>query len=149
MPHLQQQILDQIQAVLVAGATAAGSRVYVDRVDPLHNHDLPAILVDESPEGELVQPFTIGGVYRRDLAVQINCVVTDGDGAAAQARELALAVEKLLQASQPLAALCTLGIDITASRHQVSGDGDRLLATRETSWTMSYAAPATTPDTPF
>lgn len=149
MPHLQQQILDQIQTTLVAGATSAESRVYVDRVDPLQPGDLPAILVDESPEGEQVQPFTVGGVYRRDLAVQIHCVFAHGSAAAVQARDLALEVEKLLQTSQPLAALCTVGIELNASRHLISGEGDRLMASRETSWTMSYAAHASTPDTPF
>lgn len=147
MAHLQQQVLDLIKATIVAGATAAGPRVFVDRVDPLQPNELPAILVDEAPDGEQIQPLTISGAHQRQLAVQINCIVAHGNAAMLQARELGLAVEKLLQTSAPLAALCRMGIDITSSRPQIAGDGDRLMATREQIWQFAYAARGETPDT--
>ena len=146
MAHLQQQILDLIQSAIVAGATVAGARVFVDRVDPLQPHELPAVLVDEGGDGERVERYTVHGADQRDLSVVINCIVAHGSGAAAQARSLGLAVEKLLQASVPLAALCKLGIQLNASRQQISGDGDRLMAAREQSWTFSAIAASATPD---
>lgn len=148
MAHLQQQVLDLIKTTLVAGATVAGPRVFVDRVDPLQTHELPAILVDEAPDGEQIQPLTISSAYQRQLAVEIRCI-TNGSDALLQARELGLAVEKLLQTSAPLAALCRMGIDITSSRPQIAGDGDRLMATREQLWQFAYAARSETPDTPL
>lgn len=146
MAHLQQQVLDLIQTTLAAGATVAGSRVFVDRVDPLQPQDLPAILVDEAGDGERIEPLTIGGGQQRSLSVQIVCVVAHGSAAAAQARSLGLAVEKLIQASLPLAALCRLGIELTGTRLQIAGDGDRLMSTREQAWVFSYAVRGETPD---
>lgn len=149
MAHLQQQVLDLIKTTLVAGATTAGARVFVDRVDPLQAHELPAILVEEAPDGEQVQPLTVSGAHQRQLSVQITCVVAHGSGAAAAARELGLQVEKLLQTSAPLAALCRMGLDLNSSRPQIAGDGDRLMATREQAWSFAYAARSDTPDTPL
>lgn len=146
MPHLQQQILDLLKTTLVSGATAAGPRVFVDRVDPLQAHELPAIVIEESGDGESIEKYTVHGSDRRTLSVVIQCVVAHGSDAAAQARSLGLAVEKLIQSSTPLAILCKLGIQINSSRHQVSGDGDRLFASREQAWTFSTIAPSASPD---
>lgn len=149
MAHLQQQILDLIKTTLVAGATLAGARVFVDREDPLQLHELPAILVDEAPDGEQIEPLTISGADRRALAVQINCVVAGGTSVAAQARELGLQVEKLIHTSAPLAALCPLGIQLNASRLLISGEADRPMRMREQAWTFAAAARSVTPDTPL
>ena len=149
MAHLQQQVLDLIKATLVAGATTAGNRVFVDRVDPLQPQELPAIRVDEAPDGERIEALTVSGAYQRRLAVQIVCVVAHGTGAAQHARSLGLEVEQLLQTSAPLVALCRMGIELTSSRPQIEGDGDRLMATREQLWQFAYAARAETPDTPL
>jgi len=145
MAHLQQQILDAIADVIAGGGTSAGTRVFVDRVDPLQATDLPAVLVEEAPDGEQVQPYTVHGAYQRQLAVQISCWVA-GANAPAQARDLGLAVEKLLQNSATLAALCKLGIELTASRNAASGDGDRLMAVREQAWTFTTLSHRKAPD---
>lgn len=145
MAHLQQQILDRIKTTL----EAAGLRVFVDREDPLQPHELPAVLVDESPDGEQIEAFTISGADRRVLAVQINCVVAGGASVAALARDMGLQVETLIHTSAPLAALCRLGIQLNASRLLVGGDADRAMRTREQAWSFAYAARSDTPDTPL
>ena len=61
MPHAQQQILNAVQTVLASGATAAGARVFLDRVDPLQATELPALLVEEGGEGESIEPLTVHG----------------------------------------------------------------------------------------
>jgi len=149
MAHIQQQILDLIKTTLVAGATVAGPRVFVDRVDPLQAAELPAILVDESGDGERIEPYTVHGADQRTLSVQVQCVVAHGSTAALQARELGLNVEKLIQTSAPLAALCKLGIRLEASRQQIAGDADRLMALREQAWTFAALTRSETPDTPL
>lgn len=145
MAHAQQQVLDLIKSILVAGGTAAGARVFVDRVDALQPHELPAIQVDEAPDGEQIQPYTIHGVDQRELTVTVNCVVAHGSAAAEQARDLGLAVEKLLSGSQPLAAMCQLGVQIGSSRLVISGEQDRLMAEREQAWRFSYLARSADP----
>ena len=148
MAHAQQQILDALAALLVAGGTVAGARVFVDRVDPLQPNELPAILIEEG-DGETAEPYTIHGVERRELDVSISCVLTHGTTAAADARAFGLAVEKLVAPSTALAALAKLGVQLTSSRMVVSGEGDRLLAARAQSWRFAYMVNPASPDIIF
>lgn len=144
--HAQQQILEAVHTVLLAGATAAGSRVFLDRVDPLQAHELPALLVEEGGEGESAEVETIHGMERRTLAVSVSCVVSDGTTAAADARALGLQVEKLLAASATLAGLAKGAVAYAGSRIQISGESDRLMAARVQDWSLSYFARAEAPD---
>jgi hypothetical protein len=146
MAHVQQQILDAMQAVLAAGGTVAGSRVFVDRVDPLQADELPAILIEEDGSGETSEELTVGAIDRRELSVLVHCVLAHTSDAPAQAREFGLAVEKLIAPSAALAALASAGLRITSSRPVFSGDGDRLLASRQQSWVFSYFVRPESPD---
>lgn len=146
MAHAQQQILDALKALLLAGGTVAGSRVYLDRVDPLQPGDLPAILIEESEDGESAEPFNLSGLEQRELGVTVSGVVTHGTTAAADARALGLQIEKLVSPSLTLAALASLGVRITNSRQVINGDGDRLLAARVQTWRLTYVVQANSPD---
>ncbi len=146
MPHAQQQILEQVKAILAGGSTDAGSSVFLDRVDPLQPTELPALLVEESPEGETVTLNTLGGLEERALGVSVSCVVEHGTDAVARSRELGLQAEKLLADSAALRALCKLGVQITGSRPVISGENDRLLAARAQDWRMTYMVAAEAPD---
>lgn len=149
MAHAQQQILDALQSLLAGGGTVAGARVFVDRVDPLQPSDLPAILIEESPEGETAEPYTVHGVEQRILEVLVSGVLSHSTTAAADARALGLAIEKLVAPSTALAALAKLGVRITNSSMVVQGDLDRLLAARQQTWRFSYMVNAATPDVIF
>ena len=125
--HAQQQILEGITAALAAAGTAAGSRVYLERLDPLERGELPAIRVMESTEGEKVEWETIGALEQRTLSIVIACVVAHSTDFAAQARALGLEVEKVLGA--PAFPLPKPGrTHITGSRLALDGDGDTALA---------------------
>lgn len=149
MAHAQQQILDALKTLLAAGGTVAGTRVFLDRVDPLQPTELPAILIEEEPEGESAEPYTVHGVEQRELAVLVSGVLSHSTTAAADARNLGLAIEKLIAPSTALAALAKLGVRITNSRMVVQGDLDRLLAARLQSWRFTYLVNAATPDVIF
>lgn len=146
MAHAQQQILEAVRSILAAGATAAGSNVFLDRVDAVPPNLLPAILVDESADGETVTLNTFGSIEERALGVSINCVVDHGPEAVARSRDLGLQVEKLLAASAPLRALCKLGVQITGNRPVIGEDKDRLIASRAQDWRMTYMVAAEAPD---
>lgn len=146
MAHAQQQILDAVQAAIVAGATAAAARVFVDRVDPLQPPQLPAVLVDEAEAGERVIEQFIDGSQHRRLEVTIACVLGDA-GANAAARDLGLAVEQVLIADATLQTLCRLGHSIAQSRQINSGEGERLLAGRLQSWHLNYLVHQAAPET--
>lgn len=144
MAHAQQQVIDALQTLLAAGATVAATRVYADRFDPLQASELPAIVLQEG--GETIEPYTIASVEKRELTVQLHCVLAHNTTAISSARTFGLAVEKLIAASTTLAALC-LEVRLTASRPDVDTGTDSVLASRVQSWTFSYLVQSTAPDT--
>lgn len=145
MSHAQQQILEAVQATLLAGLPA-GRRVDLDRIDPLAQRELPAVLVREAPSGETVSPGTVGAVEQRELDVLVSCVVAQGNGFAAAARELGRQVEAILGAPRlppPLTRTRLLGSRIT-----LSGEADDALASREQTWRITYFTRRGEPDQP-
>ena len=146
MAHAQQQILDALQAVLIAGDTLAGARVFVDRVDPLQKQDLPAILIGEDADGESVETEDLDGTEYRTLHVMINCVLVDSEGAAAQGRAFGLAVEKLVSPCPALLAFSATGPRMTSSRMLQNGEGDRLFGGRQQAWLIDYCVHPSAPD---
>lgn len=146
MASAQQQILNALQAVLAAGGTVAGSRVFVDRVNPLQASELPAILIEEGSAGESVESFMTDTIDRRDLTVDVHCVISNSTTAASDARDFGVAVEKLIVTNAALAALVPLGVQLQATRPTLQGNGDRLLACRSQSWQFSYLVHPATPD---
>ena len=147
MAHVQQQILDAIQAVLIAAATPAGGRVYIDHLDPLSVDQLPAILVEEAPSGESVASSTVSGVQRRDLRVSITPVVSHATEYGARARDLGLQIEKALHAAVPqLTALAKAGYALETGRPLLSGEGKDAKAARQQIWRFSYLVRPGAPD---
>jgi hypothetical protein len=144
MPHAQQQVLDAIAASLVAAGTDAAARVFVDRVDPLQPQELPAVLVDEAPDGETTSADDFGPTYTRNLSVRVVCVVAQGSTAGA--RELGLQVEKAMATGAALAAVAKGGVVLQNSRPQTDTQADRLLSLREQEWQLTYFTNAATPD---
>ncbi len=144
--HVQQQVLDAVQAALVAGDTVAGDRVYVDRVDPVPSNKLPAIVILESDSGEDAEPATIHSLDQRTLPVEVHCVLKHCSTAAADARAFGLAVEKILRPSTTLAALCKRRPRLTNSRPVTSGAGEDLIASRLQTWQFTYLVNPSAPD---
>lgn len=147
MAHLQQQVLDAVRTLIAAGSTSAGSRVYVDRVDPAQAAQLPMIVISETEQGEDAEPATVTTLQQRTLGVVIECVVTHSTTAAADARTLGLAVEKIVAPTGgAIGALCKAGWRIVNSRLAISGEADRLVASRVQTWQFAYYVNKTTPD---
>lgn len=146
MAHAQQQVLDALQAVLIAGGTLAGTRVFVDRVDPLQREELPAILIEEDGDGESAETDDLEGIERRVLRVVIGCVLADSDSAAADGRAFGLVVEKLVSPSAAIRAFSATGPRLTSSRLLQNGEGDRLLGGRQQAWLIDYCVDPSAPD---
>ncbi|MGJ7544630.1 hypothetical protein [Variovorax sp. LT1R16] len=146
MAHVQQQILDGVQTALIAAATAAGARVYLDRVDTLEEGDLPALLVQESPEGESIDPKTVSGLEQRTFSVLVAAVVAHGTDYAKEARALGLQVEQVLGVSS-FAVPKPGRARIVASRITLSGEGNQAMAAKEQTWRFTYFTRRGAPDT--
>ena len=147
MAHAQQQILDALQTLLAAGSTVAGSRVFLDKVDPLQDGELPAILIKEADQGEEAEEIMLVGMQKRTLFVEVMAVLAASTSAAADSRTFGLAVEKLIMASAVIRGLCVLGVHLTRSKILIDGEGDRLLACRLQHWQFSYYLSPLNPDT--
>ena len=146
MAHVQQQILDGVKAALAGAATTAGDRVYLDRLDPLQENELPALLVEEAPEGESVDPQTVNGLEQRTYGVLVTCVVAHAAEYGSRARELGAEVEKVLGVSS-FAVPKPGRARIASARMTFSGEGDRAMAAREQTWRFSYFTRRGAPDT--
>jgi hypothetical protein len=146
MAHVQQQIIDGVEAALKAAGTAAGANVFSDRVDPLEPTEIPALLIEEAPAGEQVEVLTIGGGEVRTYSVLVTSVVSHASEYGRRARALGLEVEKVL--GVPTFAIPKPGrARIVASRMVLSGEGDRALAAREQTWQFTYTTRRGAPDT--
>ncbi len=145
MAHVQQQILEGVRAALIAAATAAGDRVFLDRIDPLEAAELPALLVEESPNGETLDPQDVHGMEQRLYPVLVTAVVAHAADYSSQARALGLEVEKVL--GVPTFHVPKPGrARIASTRMALSGEGDRSVAAREQTWNFTYFTRRGAPD---
>lgn len=146
MAHVQQQILDGVEAALKAAGTAAGVNVFCDRIDPLEPSELPALLIEEAPSGEQIDPQTVNGLEQRTYSILVTSVVAHATEYGRRARDLGLEVEKVL--GVPAFAIPKPGrARIVASRVVFSGEGDRAVAGREQTWSFLYYTRRGAPET--
>jgi len=153
--HVQQQILEAIQAVLVAAAIVPGGRVYLDRTDELPEDDLPAIDILGRSEtfDESIEYLSLDFPYlqQREMAFPIACIARSATTAAAISRNLGKQVEQAI-----LAAMATVSIGgkritmrINAVRGAKSNDQATPMAAVIQSWTAQYHTQAGAPDAAF
>lgn len=153
--HAQQQILDAVQAALIAAATAAGSRVYLDRTDELPEDQLSAIDIlggDETGE-DAIENVGLGWppIQRHVFSFAVSSVTRSASGSAEAARNLAKQVEAALGASAAAIVVggTSIAMRITASSGQKSPAGNQPMAAQRQTWEASYHTQAGSPDAIF
>jgi hypothetical protein len=149
--HLQQQILEYAQATLVAAATAAGARIYLDRVDELMQADLPAVHLEGGDEEINGDTLGFPMVLERSYTFTAACVVGQATGAAKAARNLAKQVEAALLATTTTytAGGAAKALWITASTESKDGSGATSLFEVRQTWVARYMAYGGSPDVPI
>jgi hypothetical protein len=149
--HLQQQILDYVQTTLASAATAAGSNVFLDRVDELLQANLPALHIEGGDED--VQPDSISfpTISTRTYSFSVACVVGQASGAAKAARNLGKQVEAALLASTTTftAGGKAQSLVLTASSETKDGSGAVSLFEVRQQWQARYMTMGGSPDTPI
>jgi len=153
--HAHQRILEAVHAVLIAASTAAGARVYLDRVDELPAANLPAIDIlgaDDTGE-DAIEEMTIGFPPKLQHAYSfpIACVYAQKTGAAKAARNLAKQVEAALLAATNTIAVGGVSIDmvITGSDEVKDGSGAVPMFSVRQSWQAQYRTQGGAPDAPL
>ena len=149
--HLQQQILEAVHTNLLGAATAAGSHVYLDRVDELLQADLPAIHIEGAGEECTPDSVSFPTVYNRIYRFTVACVCGQASGAAKAARNLGKQVEAAILASTSTATAGGLAEMLSLSASQESKDGNGATSFFEVrqSWQAQYITLGGTPDTPI
>ena len=151
--HVQQQILDTVQAVLVAAATAAAKRVYLDRVDEIPEANLPAIDIlggdDGDEESIEYQTVHFPPLQARAFTFPITSI-TRGDDSARTARNLAGEVEARLLASSGVITVGGRKVSMLLASSSSTKTGDanaRMCAVRQ-SWQAQYQTTGGAPTVP-
>ena len=143
--HINQQVLDAIKATLVAAGTDAGAHVFLDRLDPVPESELPAILIEGI--GEVVDTQSVGfpPIYSRQYSLTIACLAS---GSAAAARNLGKQVEAALCASLTAftAGGLAKGLLLGGANEGKDGAGSTALFDVRQSWTAQIMTVGNAPD---
>lgn len=150
--HVQDQILSALKQRLVAAGTAAGDRVFLERVDELPASKLPAIEIEAGDE-DIAPPSGPGWPRLQERVLFISIRVTVG-GATAEARRLAAGnlakqVEMAIaesQALQQLGGLAKHGVHLQRSSVEKDGKADPAFYCINQTWGAGYRTRANAPD---
>lgn len=134
MPHVRATIRNAVVAALIAANTAAGTRVYAHRVDPLDAAKLPALTVEAMDEDIQIE---VQGrpaiVVQRNLRLRVTaCVKTTPD----DLDNLLAQVETCMANSQSIGGAKI--IEIGSLRGDVSGDLQRPLYQGSQAFLVTY-----------
>lgn len=152
--HLQNQILDAIQAALLAADTVAGLHVYLDRTDELPSGDLASIdiLGGQEVGEESIEYLTMNWppVQQRSYTFAIVSVARGAVDSSRAARNLAQQVEESLLATSNAIVVGGMSIDmlLAESSERKDGSGEIPLAAVRQMWQAQYSTTAGTPDVP-
>lgn len=143
MSHQRQVIGEKVVDLLVAGATAAGSNVWLNRVTPLRSKEIPGILVyalSERSDDEDSAPREL----RRTLSLEIEVVVLMDDAALSTVNDLAAEIEAVMDAARTLDGKAS---DSTLTGTEVAADreGEQLLLSAVLSYDVTYYTAAPEP----
>jgi hypothetical protein len=149
--HLQQQILDAVHTNLLGAATAAGSNVFMDRVDDLMPFNLPAIHIEGAGEDATPDSLSFPTVYNRVYRFTVACVCGQESNPGKVARNLAKQVEAAILASTSTATAGGLAkmLTFTGSTEAKDGNGATSFFEVRQTWQAQYMTLGGAPDTPI
>lgn len=153
---VKQQILEAVQAALVAAALVPIDRVYLDRTDELPEDDLSAIdiLGGDAAGEESIQYQTVHfpSIQQRSYSFEIASIARGLTGAAKAARNLAGSVEATLCASASTITVGGRSIDLLlAEESEVKlpgGNSTPFVSVRQT-WQAQYMTSGNDPTVPL
>ena len=149
--HLQQQLLDAYKATLIAAATAAGSRVYLDRVDEIPQANLPALHIEG--QSESVESISVdwSQIQQRAYTFTVSCVTGLSSTAAVDARNLGKQVEQALFATQATstAAGKAKALRLEGSTEDKDGAAAVSMYALRQSWVADYVTQSGVPDAAY
>jgi len=144
--HLRRQIRDAAAALIAAGATAAGSRVYAGRRTPLATASLPAVCV--FTDDEEVEVLSIHGPHKQQRTIRLAVRLLAADGATAPQDALdalSVQVEALLGAAGALSTVCR-ALSLSSAAFEPAEETAGAVEALTLSYVATVTAAANAPD---
>lgn len=145
MPHVRQQIRDAIGAALT-GLPSTGSRVFVSRLYPLQEIELPALRISWSDESST--PMTMNESMISSRTARINVVAVAKQTAALDDELDTICAEVEAALANPVAALSPLArtIILTGTTTDLSGESDQPTGSATLTYEVEYFTAENAPD---
>jgi hypothetical protein len=149
--HIQDQILQSVQATLLAAATSAGASVFLESVDDIPEASHPAIAIEAGPETVDGQGMSVRGrSTKRTFDFYMRLTVAQNAGYRQACGRLLKEVEQALQASDEAATAGGLvrgGIHLLATDPDRDGNAAKVVYTIRSLWRAPYVCKENAPDT--
>lgn len=145
MPHIRTTIREGIAAALAAAGTAAGSRVFNERVQAVDAAEYPFIELSQVSESQAVASFGggIGSAHiERELRINVHYTQKSASGYYA-AGDTAMALIESALATAVIAGVKR--IEPGSSLFDLETDGDKPLYTITQEFTVFYITPQSDP----
>ena len=138
------QVLEALKTLIVAAATAAGSRVFVDRTaaDPFAAAELPAINL-VSVEESVSTPSTVGAAYQgmqqnHTFQVVLQVLVSNTLDAGAIARLISAQAAQAIGTDPTLGGLCSNALQPTGKQWVFDDESETRFARQNNLWLCRY-----------
>lgn len=138
MPHQRKTIREAIKAAIVAGSTAAGSRVFESRIVPWRTQELPAISV--YTDDETVDPDSKSTAPREldrglQLAIEVAVIASADVDDALDA--LAFEIERIMDRDETFGGVCS-GSILSTTEFGLKVDGERPMGLMRMVYSVRY-----------
>lgn len=136
--HQRKIIRDAVAAALVAGSTAAGSRVFKTRVDPFRSVELPALAVYATTEQvDSASKETAPRILDRSVNVEIVAAVEPGDSVDDAVDAIAKDIERVMDADPTFGNVCRDSL-LSSTEIDVMAKGDRNIGMLGLTYSVRY-----------
>lgn len=142
--HVRRQIRDAVLAKLLNLATT-GVNVFGDRVYPLADEELPALMIKTESESSQPNALMASRLMQRDLTINVSAYVKAVSNLDNTLDQICKEVEIALAADTSLGGL-TKDLYLTATNMTLDGSGEKPRGLTEMLFTASYYVRETAPD---
>jgi len=145
--HVRKQIRHRAKTLLT-GLTTTGANAFASRVKPLQDAELPALLIDTLESGDIRagSAFGAGRILERSLPLTISAAVKQNDTYQDTLDQIFKEVEIALAGDNTLNGLCKYVQPGGEPAVELSGDGEKPIATGRMIFEVVYLTALNAPD---
>jgi len=145
MAHVRTQIRDAL-ALLLAGLTTTADRVFVSRVSPIPQDDLPALVVNVDEEEIELATASTAPTISRGLTIRVAALTRLVDGLDDELDAMTLELELAIAGDDTLAGLLNEPMILTGLEVERSTEGDAPIGRITLTYATRYETTTSAPD---